>query len=61
MYNGSAKLGGLIYKGEKWTFSLSLKVLSCDSLVSGAGLIILAEIDSMELEITLEKNPCSKN
>ena len=34
--------------------------LACDSLESGPGAIIPAEIDSMELEITLEKKPCSK-
>ena len=38
----------------------SLLFWGCGSLESGPGAIIPAEIDSMELEITLEKKPCSK-
>ena len=37
-----------------------MKLFGCRFLVSGPGTVLLAEIDSMEVGITLEKKPCSK-
>ena len=37
-----------------------MKLFGCRFLVSGPGTIILAEIDSMEVGITLEKNLAQK-